>query len=467
MRKIIVVYPVLFIALLSVSPVFSQRFTVGILNGINFTQPQGYFTYGKWEVKNGPVAGLFLGWKLTKILSVQSEFNYTVLNYSHKQYNNPGYLYYPPYLSTIYIAPYYYNLDEKWEYSFYRIPLYLKISTPTKLKLELALGGYFSFRDKYEVPDYPISYNFSDIMMSPATSSEIPPKYDAGLFYSVGLAYPIAKDFNVYLSGRYFSGKRTYIESVAATNGAAELTFGLGYSGFFKSKKVVNLSETESDSTSHTLTVTPKMGMAITGNSGSDNNNMYSDAIGLSTGLSFIYRFSKHFALQSDLLFERKGYKLKGESNSLFKYTPGGYYTLDNRLSLDYVTIPMLVNVSFGEKFTLYFNAGIYAAMLINARCTGTAYTTTSTESSYQVYKITVYNDIDGYMKSNDWGWAAGGGLQYPVFKKYKLDLEFRYNQGFSNIYAYDYNSFRVGNEDTEFINRSYSVSLGFLIPIN
>ena len=194
---------------------------------------------------------------------------------------------------------------------------------------------------------------------------------------------------------------------------------------------------------------------------------MYSDAIGLSTGLSFIYRFSKHFALQSDLLFERKGYKLKGESNSLFKYTPGGYYTLDNRLSLDYVTIPMLVNVSFGEKFTLYFNAGIYAAMLINARCTGTAYTTTSTESSYQVYKITVYNDIDGYMKSNDWGWAAGGGLQYPVFKKYKLDLEFRYNQGFSNIYAYDYNSFRVGNEDTEFINRSYSVSLGFLIPIN
>ena len=78
---------VILLSLLLTSSAFSQKLTVGLLNGINFTQPQGYFTSGKWEVKNGPVAGLFLNYQLTKILSVQSEFNYTVINYTHKNYS--------------------------------------------------------------------------------------------------------------------------------------------------------------------------------------------------------------------------------------------------------------------------------------------------------------------------------------------------------------------------------------------
>lgn len=467
MRKLFIFCSVLLPALLSTSPVFSQKLTVGILNGINFTQPQGYFTSGKWEVENGPVAGLFFNYRLTKIVSLQTEFNFTVINYTHKKYNYPGYLYYPMYLLSSSFAPYYVNSAEKWEFSFYRIPLYLKLSTPTKLKLELALGGYFSFRGNYELPEYPIYYDYSLSDMMPYYNSEAPPEYDAGLFYSVGLAYPIAEDFNVYLNGRYFSGKKTYIESVSATNGAAELTFGLGYSGLFKSKNKVIQREPAADSASHSLTVTPKAGISITGNAGSDNNNMYSNATGFSTGLSFLYRLSEHFALQSELLYERKGYELKGESNSFFKYTPTGYYTVDNKVNLDYVTIPLLLNMRFGETFTVYFNAGIYAAMQMNARCTGTAYNTSSGESSYHVYKTTVYDNIDGFMKSSDWGWALGSGIQYPVFKKYKLDLEFRYNKGFTNIYSNYYNATPVENEDTEIKNRSYVFTLGVQIPLN
>lgn len=473
MRKLFIFCSVFLPALFSTSPVFSQKLTVGILSGINFTQPQGYFTSGKWEVENGPVAGLFFNYRLTKILTVQTEFNFTVINYTHKKYNYPGYISYPMYLLSSSFAPYYYNnSDEKWEYNFYRIPLYLKLSTPTKLKLELAIGGYFSFRGKYEVPDYQVYMPYSAVylpsdMITSYSTSEIPPKYDAGLFYSLGLAYPIAEDFNVYLNGRYFSGKRTYIESVSATNGAAELTFGLGYSGLFKSKNKVKQPEPAADSASHSLTVTPKAGISITGNAGSDNNNMYSNATGFSTGLSFMYRLSKHFALQSELLYERKGYELKGESNSFFKYTPTGYYTVDNRVNLDYVTIPILLNMRFGETFTVYFNAGIYAAMQMNARCTGTASNTLSGESSYQVYKTTVYDNIDGLMNSSDWGWALGSGIQYPVLKKYKLDLEFRYNKGFTNIYSNYYNATPVENEDTEIKNRSYVFTLGFQIPLN
>jgi len=457
---------VILLSLLLTSSVFPQKLTVGLLNGINFTQPQGYFTYGKWEVKNGPVAGLFLGYQLTKTLSVQSEFNYTVINYTHKNYSTDQYMYSPMYENTFYIPPYYYyHNTEEWEFGFYRIPLYLKISTSTKLKLELAMGGYYSFRDHYDLPDYPVYTGYSDTW--PNTNTEEPPKNDAGFFYSVGLAYPITENFNIYMNGRYFAGKKTYIPSVSGTNGAAELTFGFGYSGLLKSKKSASNPEPGSDSASHLLTVTPKLGIAVTANAGSDNNNMYSNATGFSTGLSFMYRLSKHFSLQSELLYERKGYEIKGESNSLFKYTPGSNYTIDNRVNLDYITIPLLLNVGFGQKFHVYFNTGIYAAMQMNARCTGTAYSSYSNGITYQEYKKTVYDDIDGYMKSTDWGWAIGSGIKYPVLQKYYLNFEFRYNKGFKNIYSNQYELTPVENEDTEIINKSYVFSLGFQIPLN
>ena len=194
---------------------------------------------------------------------------------------------------------------------------------------------------------------------------------------------------------------------------------------------------------------------------------MYSNATGFSTGLSFMYRLSKYFSLQSELLYERKGYEIKGESNSFFKYTPGSNYTIDNRVNLDYVTIPLLLNVRFGQKLQVYFNTGIYAAMQMNARCTGTAYNSYTNGITYQEYKTTVYDDIDGYMKSTDWGWAIGSGIQYPVLQKYKLDFAFRYNKGFTNIYSNHYNQTPVENEDTEIKNKSYAFSLGFQIPIN
>jgi opacity protein-like surface antigen len=357
---------------------------------------------------------------------------------------------------------------EDWKYSFYRIPLYLKLSTPTKLKLELAMGGYYSFRGKCEVPEFtlfPVYMN--DIMIIARNSDEITPSNDFGFFYSVGLAYPVAENFNIYLNGRYFSGRQTYIESVSATNGVAELTFGLGYSGLFKRKNPAVNPTPVNDSVSHSFFVTPKIGIAISGNSGADNNNMYTSATGLSAGLSFKYLFSKHFALQSELLYEQKGYKLKGESNSLFKYTPGTYYSLENNVDLGYITIPLLLNLRLGEKLTTYFNAGFYASMRMNARCTGTAYKDSKIDNTYKVYKITVYDDIDGFIKSNDWGWILGGGFQYPVLKKYKLDFEYRYASGFTNIYSNYYNYEPLENEDTQIKNKALTFSLGLQIPIN
>jgi opacity protein-like surface antigen len=103
----------------------------------------------------------------------------------------------------------------------------------------------------------------------------------------------------------------------------------------------------------------------------------------------------------------------------------------------------------------------------MNARCTGIAYNTTANETSYQVHKITVYDDIDGYIKSDDWGWILGGGFQYPVLKKYMVDFEYRYASGFTNIYSNIYNNEPRDNEDTQIKNKALTFSLGFQIPIN
>lgn len=470
MKKILLFCASLILAFVVAKPAFTQKLSVGILSGFNFTKPQGYFTSGKWEVKNGPVAGLFVNYEIVKSLSVQTEFDFTIVNYTHKSYSNYYYGYGFMPLSSSYFAPYYYNNPvENWEYTFYRFPLYFKYSSPTKLRLELAMGGYFSIRGKYEIPSYPYSPIYTETIYVRTGAYynyyDTPPKYDAGFFYSAGLSYPIAEHLNVHLQGRYFAGKRTYIESVSATNGAGELVFGLGYTGLLKDKNKV--SKPESDSVSHSLSVTVKNGISFSGNSGSDNNNMYSNATGFATGLSFVYRFSKHFSLQSEVMYETKGYTLKGVSNSYFKYTPGSYYTVDNSVSLGYVTIPLLLNLRFGEKYSVYFNAGMYAAMRTNARCTGIAYSSYSSETGYQLTKINVNDDIDGNIKSNDWGWAMGGGIQYPVLNKYKLDLEVRYTTGNLNIYKQREYYLPNENGDIEIKNRSTIVTLGFQFPLN
>jgi len=99
----------------------------------------------------------------------------------------------------------------------------------------------------------------------------------------------------------------------------------------------------------------------------------------------------------------------------------------------------------------------------MSARCTGIAYSVSKNEASYRYNKTTVYDNIDGYFKSSDWGWVLGSGIQYPILEKYKLDLEFRYNAGNTNIYS----NKNDPNDETVIKNESFALTLGLQIPIN
>ena len=445
-----VLFILLFGVLLSYASIsYSQKLTIGFLSGTNFSDAHGNFTTGKWQSKQGPVSGVFLSYSFNRLLAVQTELNYTTLYYDYQPYE---YQYSEDYLtSPIYWQP----INEKWDFSFYRIPLFVKLTTPTHLQFELAGGIYFSFLDNYDS-------NMSEYDTKP-------PKHDLGYFYSTGVSYPLNNNFRIYLNGRYISGRRNFIINHDSKIGAVELTLGIGYSGFFQKNNVTKPRSSYKDTSEHKVYIKYKGGWNISWNNGEQHNNSYSARNSFSTGISLVYQFDKNFALQTDMLFERKGYLMKDSSSSYFRYVPNENYTyyVDTKVDIDYIVIPLLLNVRFGNPFTLYFNSGPYVGIRLNARCTGVATYEYRSDYSYTLYKTIVYDDIEGYIENDDWGWIFGGGIQFPVFNRYKLDIEFRYNRGSKNIFnSLDSNQESWVNEDNNIKNESFNLMVGIQIPL-
>ncbi|NJK96248.1 MAG: outer membrane beta-barrel protein [Bacteroidales bacterium] len=220
----------------------AQRFSLGLMSGVNFSHPHGDFTTGKWESRNGPVVGISFQYKLTNILSLQTELNYTSLYYKRLGYKDKtifvsgGLSYRSFYDYSIY--PYFSNINEKWDLNFFRVPLMAKLSTPTKLKFEFAGGVYWSFLNSsaYSGP-YPYYLSSSmyptaiaDLYL-PAYSGSVPDK-DFGYLFTAGFSYPLSKSFRTSLTGRYFIGDKQFFESVKGRTGAFELNLGVVYTGF-------------------------------------------------------------------------------------------------------------------------------------------------------------------------------------------------------------------------------------------
>lgn len=140
---------------------------------------------------------------------------------------------------------------------------------------------------------------------------------------------------------------------------------------------------------------------------------------------------------------------------------------MDTKIDIDYIVIPLLCNVRFGNSVSFYFNTGPYAGLNLNARCTGIAINEYSSDNSYSLTETHVYDDIEGYIKDIDCGWVLGGGIQFPVFSRYKLDIELRYNCGLRNIFDPLYNN-QTANiyEDKTIKNESFNLMVGVLIPV-
>ncbi len=429
------------------SAIYAQKIRAGLYSGINFSDIHGSFHSGKHAIKTGPVQGLLLDYSFNNVIGIQTGLDYATLYYEYLPYNEKNRIY-PTY--DIYWPPYYIPpATEKMDFTFLRFPLLFKLTTPTRVRYNLTAGLYFSF-----LQDYSLNY----------MSNVKPEKNDLGFLYSTGLSYPLTSDLQASLGVRYITGRRTFMEGADYKHGATELTFGFDYNGFLNKAFSDPPFKTGRDSTLNKVFLEYRLGMNLSWNSGNINKDKYLLKPGMSFGLSLSYHFHNKVSLQTEILFERKGYALRDSSNSYFRYIrdDGPMYSLDTKVDIDYIELPVLLNLSIGRSGRFNITTGPYLGLRINSRCTGVAVKESISQSAYILSETNVYDDIDGLIKDNDWGWILRGGISVPVGGYRSIDIGIQYNTGFKDILQNQ----RREEGDVFIRNGSIAVLLGYKLPI-
>ena len=116
------------------------------------------------------------------------------------------------------------------------------------------------------------------------------------------------------------------------------------------------------------------------------------------------------FAIQPEILYSQKGYKLSGD-------IAGVPWVGEYRLN--YVEIPVLAKFSFGVLVKPYILAGPYYATKISGLLERNAWATPPPRQHGLC------------RRSSDLGFVLGAGISTPV----KLSLDVRYSNSFSTIF--------------------------------
>ncbi len=135
-------------------------------------------------------------------------------------------------------------------------------------------------------------------------------------------------------------------------------------------------------------------------------------------GFSYSYNFSELFALEPELYYSKKGWKIG-----------------DIKMQEGYVEIPVLFKVSFpgtGRDWKPNLCAGPYVAFLVGAKLGET--------------------DVKDQLNSTDAGLVVGAGVDIEAVAEQSLSLEFRYSIGFTKVTA----------DDSEAFNNGFQILLGY-----
>ena len=451
MRRVLIV-----IVLLSflMSGIYAQKLTTGILSGSNFSNLRSNNESGEWKSKMGSVTGIWFDYAFNQLLSIGTEFNYTSLYYQHidyLQYYTGGI-----YNDMIYApSPVY---SQSWNFNFYRFPLYLKLSTPTKLRFEFTGGIYYSL---LQLPQ-PANYGENTY-----------PSAEFGTIFSVGFVYPLTNNINVFVKGRYITGNKEYISPYKGKNASTELVFGIGYTLFDKMNAKYSPFMLK-DSSDSRFSIKYRAGANISWVEADQSSKSYVSKVGFTSGFAINYSLGKNAGIQTELLLEKRGYQLNDSTSSHYRYISKSnsqntkYYT-NSGIETTYFKVPILFELKSSDPFRVYVNTGPYFSTLINAKTTGYQITENKSDGYYYNKTKTIVNDnIEGIIAKSNWGWIVGGGVQIPLIYNWKLDIEARYQGSWSNILnlpattptTLDINSTR------HMKNRSLAVLIGLHVPI-
>lgn len=155
-----------------------------------------------------------------------------------------------------------------------------------------------------------------------------------------------------------------------------------------------------------------------------DNGYKPDPNFGFYTGLSGQYNFNEHFAIHTELAFDRKG-----TSNKITYTDPSGNEVGTGKgvNQMNYLTLPVLFKASIGNKVKYFLQAGPYLSILLNQ----TLKYSSSIDDPLYNFKV----NVTSHTTPMDFGMSAGIGALIPVKEKFAVSCELRGNYGFIDLY--------------------------------
>lgn len=149
----------------------------------------------------------------------------------------------------------------------------------------------------------------------------------------------------------------------------------------------------------------------------------FSPILGGYAGLLFNYQFSKYFALETGLAYERKGAEFKTSFDSY----GSGSNVADFIFHFDYLTVPALIKAKFGGKFCFLIEAGPYISILLKQ----TYIDNTNKNGDHDGLMVdpVTYSDKKNY----DLGFSGSLGLELAIAEKASVSLKLTDHVGFIN----------------------------------
>ncbi len=168
--------------------------------------------------------------------------------------------------------------------------------------------------------------------------------------------------------------------------------------------------------------------------------------LGFQGGLIGKYGFNKLLAVQMELLFTQKGYKVEATQNG---------NTTKHFLRINYLEIPLMAKVTYPlGKFVVFGNVGPYLGVGLNGL-----------EGDIPDAGINqpIYYGEGGY-QNIDFGFAFGAGFGYKIGIG-EIILDLRYDLGLSDIHNVS-SSTKNTSGYVKNSNRNFGIALGFLMPL-
>ena len=447
--------------------VFSQNLSLGLENGVNYSNIRKTFDYERFASEPGTVNGIFAKYQLGNWFTLQSGINHATIYFNQKEYYYSDYwkysssFYDPSLMSSSLIAPTSSYLISN-NYSFLRIPLLIKYRTPGRVNFEIGGGVYYAFltNDEFRGKDH-------DQFDKEYRDENFPEMNDWGWILVSTVNYNINNKWSIFASGQITYGKEEYFEREEGKMGSTELTFGVEY------KLFAPKSEFIADSLGKRISILPHSGFNISRANSKNNKNQYRYSTGFSSGISLKFDLRQNFSLLSGVWFERKGYTMgyKGYYSAIYHVMPNNEPStiVNSDVQLDYLTFPLMMDVSMGSKIQSHINFGIYYSLLQNAFAEGEETSTYESVHGYQSQKNYFNESKDLLFKNSDLGFLLGYRIEIPVFNWAKTFVSAYQSFGITNILDYsdeakEKNSFII-NENLK--NQSTSIIFGLSIPVN